>query len=169
MNHWPLQSECPKFYGDPDANDDFRCDEAWQRENLTKIAVPWKIYTSWPPVKQMSGLWMHKKVAASHATILQIIWDFYHRDQIGLEAGRMHLSGGAFNFRLMRGGALLSMHSYGIAVDWDPERNPLGKAWDPIRGVPRIVIDAYKSEGWTWGGDWHKRPDPQHFQAARVM
>ena len=60
------------------------------------------------------------------------------------------------------------MHSYGCAIDLDPANNPLGRAWRSDAGmIPRFVIEAFTAEEWTWGGRW-ARPDPQHFQAARV-
>ncbi len=70
----------------------------------------------------------------------------------------------------MRGGQSYSMHSWGIAIDFDPERNQL--KW----GRPRARLshsdaapfwDAWEAEGWVSLGrarnfDW------MHVQAARL-
>jgi hypothetical protein len=76
----------------------------------------------------------------------------------------MHLFGGAYNFRVMRGGSSLSMHAYGCAVDFDPARNGFGSR-NPYLAKCPAVLEAFKREGWTWGGTW-KKPDGMHFQAA---
>lgn len=81
---------------------------------------------------------------------------------------------GCFNPRAMRGtnGLLLSTHTWGIAVDINPETNKLVAPCepdDPRRSgydIPDEWIAAFKCAGWVWGGDFHHRFDPQHFQMA---
>lgn len=168
MNIWPRQSESKTFYGDPDANHDGRADPAWESVNLTKIAPPWRMVLAWAPTQVVRGIWIHKKCAASLSTVLLATWEHYGRDQRAIEDARMHLYGGAYNFRLTRGGTTLSQHSYACAIDLDPEHNGLGRKWIAnTHMMPQPVIDAFRTEGWTWGGEWD-RPDPMHFQAARV-
>ena len=80
----------------------------------------------------------------------------------------MHLCGGAFNFRLKRGGNSLSIHSWGAAIDLDPERNALGRRYRAGAGMmPMAVVEIFAAEGWVWGGPW-SRPDAMHFQAAVI-
>lgn len=68
----------------------------------------------------------------------------------------------------------ISFHAFGAAFDINPERNPWqevipGRAL--ICDLPIAVIAAFKSIGFTWGGDWRIKmgdgsvvADPMHFQ-----
>jgi hypothetical protein len=61
----------------------------------------------------------------------------------------------------------LSLHSWGIAVDFDPSENRMGgKASDGgpslLRQYP-MFVNVFKANGWTWGGDWRMKDD-MHFQ-----
>lgn len=62
----------------------------------------------------------------------------------------------------------LSLHSWGIAVDINPEDNtarqftrgagpaPWSEEWRKLwpRGIPQGFVEAMESVGWTWGGVW---------------
>lgn len=78
--------------------------------------------------------------------------------------------GGCFNPRLIRGGNDWSMHSFGIAIDFDPDRNPLGaEPSDTLLGSTsggREVVAIFSRWGWLWGGYFDGRKDCQHFQFA---
>lgn len=167
MTIWPLQRDCPNYYGNPDPNGDGVPDRAWEDANLTRITPPYRMVLAWDTGTPVKTIRVHKKCALSLSSILVAVATHYG-SQEAIEAARMHLYGGCYNFRLMRGGVRLSMHSYACAIDLDPEKNPLGKKWREGMGMmPRPVIDAFKAEGWEWGGNW-SNPDAQHFQAARV-
>ena len=72
--------------------------------------------------------------------------------------------GGIYCWRAVRGQAVLSMHTWAIAVDLAPATNPLGAVWrDDGVMMPPKVIEVFEGLGFTWGGRWD-RPDPQHFQ-----
>ena len=69
--------------------------------------------------------------------------------------------GGIYNQRSIRGmPSHASTHSWGIAIDLDPERFPLGSK----SRLPQPIIDAFKKFGFTYGGDFISRKDPMHFQ-----
>lgn len=72
---------------------------------------------------------------------------------------------GCYNVRYIRGStSVLSMHSYGIALDFNAATNPLGgrSSWsDPF-------IRCWTDNGWIWGGDFKLRKDPQHYQWVGV-
>lgn len=52
-----------------------------------------------------------------------------------------------------------SNHSWGLAIDIDATRYPMGTHRNP----PRWIVDLFEAYGFEWGGDW-KRPDPMHFE-----
>lgn len=69
---------------------------------------------------------------------------------------------GCFAPRAKRGNAAqLSVHSWGLAVDINPDANPRGA---PLRtDIPPAWIEAFKRRGWVWGGDF-RTPDTMHLQ-----
>ena len=83
---------------------------------------------------------------------------------------RLDRWGGCLNVRKMRGGSSWSMHAWGIAIDFDPDRNQL--KWGRDRAVfARPDYDAWwrcwEDEGWTSLGRT-KNYDWMHVQAARL-
>ena len=89
----------------------------------------------------------------------------------------------AFCFRDISGGAGLSLHAFGLAVDINPVQNPYvtaagevlppaGRAYldradrrDGMIVRPSPVITAFESIGWEWGGEWTRVKDYHHFCA----
>jgi hypothetical protein len=60
----------------------------------------------------------------------------------------------------------LSLHSWGIAVDFDPTSNPMGGKGSKLRTpAGALFVQVFRDAGWTWGGDW-KMKDDMHFQRA---
>lgn len=60
----------------------------------------------------------------------------------------------------------LSLHSWGIAVDFDPSLNPMGGKNSRLRTPEgQIFVKVFRDAGWTWGGDWNMK-DEMHFQRA---
>jgi hypothetical protein len=76
-----------------------------------------------------------------------------------------------------------SAHAYGLAIDVDPVENPYlesgrvhpraGRAYldrtnirpgMAVRGG--LLVSAFRSVGWQWGGRWTGTPDYQHFSAT---
>ena len=162
MAQWPLQSECDAFYGDPRGANG-QASPAWMKANLVPIVPPFPMTFAGKPIKSIQ---IHRKCADSLLRVLQAIWVASGHNQAIIEDWGVDKFGGSFNFRLMRGINRLSMHAYGCAIDLDPERNGLGVLRGHLRDCPQ-VLNAFAQEGAVWGGNW-TRPDPMHFQFARV-
>lgn len=58
----------------------------------------------------------------------------------------------------------LSMHAWGLAIDFNTRDNALGAT---PQMDPRVV-EVFKRWGFDWGGDW-RRPDGMHFELARIV
>jgi hypothetical protein len=63
----------------------------------------------------------------------------------------------------------LSLHSWGIAIDFSPSENTMGGT-DGKGGQSKMrqnlsFVKAFTDAGWTWGGSWKMRDD-MHFQRA---
>ena len=79
----------------------------------------------------------------------------------GLEAECKNY-GGIFAKRAKRGSSKASTHSWGIAIDLEPYKYPLGSK----ARMPDAVVGIWKEAGFGYGGDFAKRLDPMHFQCA---
>lgn len=152
---WPRQAGVASFYGPVGTSQ-------------TAIEIPFDMYLAWDRGTRVRKMTLHSKVAGSAALVFERIAATYsakERNDIGID-----LFGGSLNVRKMRGGSAYSMHSWGIAIDFDPERNQLKWGRDKARlakpdAVPFWV--AWESEGWLSLGrarnfDW------MHIQAARL-
>jgi len=166
---WPLQraSNMNLFYGNPDIDGNGSVDPKWEAANIVSIKPPYEMVLAWDTDVKVKSIRCHKLVADSLMRVLNGIKDHYG-NQAAIEKARMHLYGGAYNFRMSRGGALLSIHSWGAAIDLDPANNGYGKVYDEKRGMmPSVVVELFRAEGWVWGGRWRKG-DAMHFQAALI-
>ncbi len=173
MNQWPLQKECNAFYGNPrNPMDASLPSRAWEAANLTTVAPPFQMFYAGKPVKHVR---VHKKCSDSLMRVFKTIWTLAGQHQRIVDQWGASVYAGAYNYRLMRGLNTLSMHSYGCAIDLDPARNGLHDR-TPHFTASCPVAQAFRSEGWTWGGDWdgdgssadEPRCDGMHWQAARV-
>jgi hypothetical protein len=69
---------------------------------------------------------------------------------------------GTFAFRPIRGETHLSVHAFGAAIDLNAATNPLGGPGD----MDPDVVAIFQHFGFLWGGEFHLRKDPMHFQYA---
>jgi len=83
----------------------------------------------------------------------------------------------AFNYRKVKGSKVLSAHSYGMAIDINPQQNPhiKGKVIQPANAKydPKVrgtilreseIVKEFIKRGWQWGGRWKSSKDYQHFE-----
>ncbi|WP_150526832.1 peptidoglycan-binding protein [Roseibium sediminis] len=152
---FPRQSDAMGFYGPVGTSQ-------------TRISVPWDMRLAWDPSTTVRNITVHEKVAPSAQRVLNRVRGIYSDREI--KSLGLDLFGGSLNVRRMRGGSRYSMHSWGIAIDFDPERNRL--SWK--RPQARLSRDdaiqfwlEWEKEGWVSLGrarnfDW------MHVQAARL-
>jgi hypothetical protein len=111
---------------------------------------------------------------------MRLVDDYGGDDQRSMAAD--NTSG--FNCRLVTGGGSWSEHAYGRAIDVNPIQNPYvtgAGTVEPPGGasfVDRarratgmihagdVVVDAFASVGWGWGGTWSNPTDYQHFSST---
>jgi hypothetical protein len=56
-----------------------------------------------------------------------------------------------------------STHSWGIAIDLEAEKFPLGS----LKRFPDPIVKIFQDVGFFYGGDFLSRKDPMHFQFAQ--
>ena len=154
QHRWPTEDEVPEFYGVPGASQ-------------VKVHVPWHLRLAWAPEKSVAFIGCHEKVAPSLEAILKDVNSEYTEAQkadLGID-----LFGGCLNVRKKRGGNQWSMHSWGIAIDWDPARNRL--QWNRTKARlaqpdAEAFWQCWEAQGWVSLGR-AKNYDWMHVQAAR--
>jgi len=155
LSSFPRQRNVESFYGKVGTNQ-------------TRITPPWKMRLAWDKRRFIQKMTLHEKVADSASRAMQRVYSSY--GDAGIKKLGLDLFGGSLNVRKMRGGSRYSMHSWGIAIDFDPERNQL--RWKEPRArlshddaVP--FWEAWEAEGWIALGR-ERNFDWMHVQAARL-
>ena len=69
----------------------------------------------------------------------------------------------AFSPRTISGRRSVSFHAFGIAVDINSSTNPYRSDNVLNTDMPPWFVDAWRSAGFCWGGDWQEVKDPMHF------
>lgn len=152
---WPLQKDCMSFYGKVGTNQ-------------VKCELPFEMVLAWDTKSKLKTYSCHKLVKEPMERIWQRTFDFYGYEKI--KQLRLHYFGGCLNVRKMRGGSSWSMHSWGIAVDIDPDRNDLHTSWKNAQmSKPEYkkFVQFWYDEGFINLG-LEADYDSMHFQAARL-
>lgn len=164
---WPTQANRNAFYGDPRGANG-RVDQKWETANITRVEFPWDCAVlAWDVNTRVKSCRVHRLCAESLKRVLDAIWIASGRSEAKIREWGMHLYGGGYEFRPSRGGTKLSSHAWGCAIDFDPARNAFKDTTPNFANIPQVV-DAFRAEGWTWGGPWRPNADGMHFQAAYV-
>ena len=156
-NNWPVQytPAFDAFYGA-------------RGSSLVKVQLPYPHRLAWDPAVIVNSFSCHQKVHDSLRRVLMRVVDHYGLEKI--KELRLDLWGGCYNERPLRGGTKWSMHSWGIAIDYDPSRNKLEWGRDKA-AFARPEYDMWwqfwEEEGWvSLGRD--KNFDWMHFQAEKL-
>jgi hypothetical protein len=129
-------------------------DPQWQRDCLASVALPFPLILFFDHSKTITHFTCHKLLVGIFADVLGKIVSGGLQD-------RVTSFGGCFAFRPQRTGANLSTHSWGIAIDLNPESNQQGTTGDMDAGV----IAVFRGAGFEWDGNWTGATrDGMHFQ-----
>jgi hypothetical protein len=128
---------------------------------IVPITLPYPMYYDG---KKVNKIRCHKLVADKLLAIFNDILEFYGQDAIS--DLKIDDYGGCFNYRLMRGGTKLSVHSWGCAIDLNPGRNLLKETSKTARFARmeyKPMIDIFYKHGFESMGR-EKNYDWMHFQ-----
>jgi peptidoglycan hydrolase-like protein with peptidoglycan-binding domain len=154
---WPKQdyNSMVNFYGAPG-------------ENQIRLEIPYKLKLAWEPNTELSSFTCHKKVANSIYLIFEKTLKSYGIREI--QKLKLDIFGGCLNVRRVRGGSSWSIHSWGAAIDLDPNRNQLKWGRDKATFAQKEYDEFWKiveNEGWVSLGR-SRNYDWMHFQAATL-
>jgi hypothetical protein len=150
-------SELFKKYGTPHENGS---------PYLTKITLPYPMILSWDRSQKVTSIRCHKLIAGNLSKVFSEILQEYGLvkiQQLGID-----LYGGCFNYRKMRNGNDWSRHSWGVAIDLDPERNQLHETDKTARFAKpeyKKMIDIFYNNGFVSLGV-ERNYDWMHFEIA---
>ncbi len=164
------RSEVYAVFGDPGTG---KPNPDWERKNIVTV-------------RDMPGV-PSKWFFQIHRLVEPYAREAFRRAQIAVPDYKIQVAA-SYVFRHMRHDPSLplSNHSFGIAIDVDPQFNTakyfkageVPEAWSPEwmkiwpKGLPKPFVDAFRSCGFAWGSDWdedgsakdHTFEDPMHFE-----
>jgi hypothetical protein len=159
-------------YGNPDANGDGILDAQWFADCIRVFPLPYPMPISWGDhsviMKFQAHILAGPKIVAALSKMREYAQIEANEENEKLNAivwmrkFGYDVWGGCWNFRLVRGGNVLSDHSWGTAVDLCPARGAMGVADDTLY-FPPWIIKAFEEQGFQWGGHF-TRTDGMHLQ-----
>lgn len=137
-------------------------------ENQTSIVLPYPMVLAWDPNVTIKRMTCHQKCADAFQQIFEDTLAAYGLKDI--KRLKLDQFGGCLNVRKMRGGDAWSIHSWGAAIDIDPDRNQLRwgkdkaslakpeyeKFWEIVEGQGATSLGRARNYDWM------------HFQLARL-
>lgn len=134
---------------------------------LTTIQLPYPMRIAWDKAKTVTKIQCHKLIAPNLTAVFDDLLAYYTYPKL-VELG-IDLYGGCVNVRLMRGSKTKwSRHSWGIAIDLDPERNKLKETKKTARFARpeyKQMIEIFYNNGFISYGV-EKDYDWMHFEVG---
>ena len=131
---------------------------------LIQISLPYPMVLAWDHNVTVNTIRCHRLIADKLKKVfneLLLVYGLPKIQELGID-----IYGGCFNYRKMRGGSDWSRHSWGVAIDLDPERNQLKETSKTARFARpeyKPLIDIFYKHGFESLGV-EKNYDWMHFQ-----
>lgn len=136
-------------------------------ENQIPLILPYTLKLAWDSSVIVKKITCHKKVSSSLYSIFEKTLKVYGEKD--LRKLRLDVFGGCLNVRKMRGSSTSwSIHSWGAAIDLDPDNNQLRWGKDKATFARKEYDEFWKiveAEKWVSLGRV-RNMDYMHFQAA---
>ena len=98
--------------------------------------------------------------ACHHLAVDHFVHAFTEIQRAGMWREVLQFSG-IYARRSIRGHASHpSTHSWGISIDLEAVKYPLGSS----NRFPEVIVEIFKTAGFFYGGNFKSRRDPMHFQ-----
>jgi len=151
-NPWPKSdtASIEAFYG-----------ERGNEDNLVSFDFPYPTYYAGKIVTRGR---CHRKACDSLVRVLEDIGDRYGKIRGIMEEAEDY--GGIYNNRPKRGSSSPSLHSWGIAIDLDPDDNAFRDSWPMRADMLLEIMECFAREGWLSAGAFWGY-DAMHFQATQ--
>ena len=144
---------CLAVYGDPST-------VAFQGKWLVRHPLPATVLPHFPPypeVPHVSAIYMNSfATAALDAVLLELVVTGLIKE--------LHTYDGCLNLRKKRGIDEWSIHSWGLALDFDQALAPLGSQKPHFS---QAFLNVWRKHNWDCGADWTGRKDIMHFQYTK--
>ena len=129
-------------------------DLAFEDKNIVLFDLPYPLIYTGKEVKR----------SRCHCLLVEVFQEIFQEiKNKGLEDEAKNF-GGIYARRSIRDRpSFPSTHSFGIAIDLEPQKYPLGSD----KRMPEELIKTFEQWGFFYGGDFKSRKDPQHFQYAK--
>jgi hypothetical protein len=160
---WPHEDvdSLNAFYGNPRGGE--TANPRWEAANIVLWEPPYPMFYSDGHRTPLPHIRVHMKVLKTFNEAFSDVLQTMGHDKI--KALRLDITGGAFCYRVERGGSRLSVHSWACAIDMDPGHNPFPAHWKTGM-IDQTFAGILQKHGFTWRGV-EGDIDPMHFQLAR--
>jgi hypothetical protein len=151
-----VSMHCARPFGDLLAyvSHDGGVQPGWKADYIVKTTQPFPI-----PLAGDSG--RNATAVRCHRVLAPLFEEVFRRIEADGLTRTVKAVRGCYSFRPKRNGVKPSTHSCRIAIDPNPNTNPMGTTGDM---GPRLVA-VFGGHGFTWGGRWNcGNKDPMHFQ-----
>lgn len=128
-------------------------DPRFETTNIVSFALPYTLLYAGKPVNK----------ARCHRLIVENVQKMFEDIKAAGYQEQVKNYSGIYAKRAIRGqSSHPSTHSWGIAIDLEAEKYPLGS----LKRFPPEIVQIFRNAGAFYGGDFKSRKDPMHCQWA---